>query len=440
MRQMYYFLFIGLIYLSSIKLNAQQKTSVDSAYKALAPKLFSDTAKTNPNVEKPVSAPDKLNLIDTYQPKPVVNNTAADDLYNKKNKAVFFDDINKIRIDFNIPELAYSVIYDDTVKIENVIGIQQKTMEVKVDDSQSVANVIPSGQKDLFHLGANTKAITAYLIMKLVKQNQLKLNNKLIDIFPDFKGIIKTEFDAITIENLLSHRAGVQVFATGEDFKRMPKFTGNMTEKRKAFAKWVLKFQRIAEKSKSFTYSNAGYVILAAVIESITKENFETYAIKTMQQDFSIDLHFGWPNVINSSQPWGHWLLNDSLVGLSPEHPYRLDSIFTAAGDATMSLGDYTQFIKEQMKGLNGKSTLLSQKEFELMHYAYPEYALGWANYTNKDNHISAHDGSAGTFYAHAIIIKEKKIAVVVLSNSGVTKSIDGIYKTRDFLIKQYLK
>jgi D-alanyl-D-alanine carboxypeptidase len=434
MRELQKLLLFCTTILISIPFFAQQKTSVDSTYKAVAPKLFSDAEKKDLPAKPVAAVKDSL-----AAPSPNINistnKTDTEVSSTTKNEGLFYTEIDKIRTEYNIPELAYAVIYNDTVKVENVIGT--KRLVVKTD---SVALSIPAAQLDLFHLGANTKAITAYLIMKLAKNNVLKLSTKLIEVFPDFKGVVRSEFENITIENLLSHRAGVQVFDAGEDFKRMPIFKGSIIEKRKAFAKWVLKFQRIVNKAKTFTYSNAGYTILAAVIEAYTKENFETYAIKTMQTDFGVALQFGWPNNIDNNQPWGHWLLNDSLVSLSPEHPYHLDSLFSAAGDGTMSLGDYTKFIKEQMRGLNGHSNLLSQKEFEYMHYAYPEYALGWGNFTNKDNHISAHDGSAGTFYAHTIIIKEKKIAVVVLSNSGITKSIDGIYKTRDFLIKKYLK
>jgi D-alanyl-D-alanine carboxypeptidase len=434
MRELQKLLLFCTTILISIPFFAQQKTSVDSADKAVAPKLFGETEKKDFPTKPVAAVKDSL-----AAPSPNINistnKTDTEVSSTTKNEGLFYTEIDKIRTEYNIPELAYAVIYNDTVKVENVIGT--KRLVVKTD---SVALSIPAAQLDLFHLGANTKAITAYLIMKLAKNNVLKLSTKLIEVFPDFKGAIRSEFENITIENLLSHRAGVQVFDAGEDFKRMPVFKGSIIEKRKAFAKWVLKFQRIVNKAKTFTYSNAGYTILAAVIEAYTKENFETYAIKTMQTDFGVALQFGWPNNIDNNQPWGHWLLNDSLVSLSPEHPYHLDSLFSAAGDGTMSLGDYTKFIKEQMRGLNGHSNLLSQKEFEYMHYAYPEYALGWGNFTNKDNHISAHDGSAGTFYAHTIIIKEKKIAVVVLSNSGITKSIDGIYKTRDFLIKKYLK
>jgi D-alanyl-D-alanine carboxypeptidase len=434
MRQIQITMMLCTAFLISIPFFAQQKTSVDSAYKAVAPKLFSDAEKKDLPAKPAAAVKDSL-----AAPSPnidISSNKANTEVYNTtKSEGLFYSEIDKIRTEYNVPELAYAVIYNDSIKVENVIGTKRLVMK-----TDSVAISIPAAQSDLFHLGANTKAITAYLIMKLAKNNVLKLSTKLIEVFPDFKGVIRAEFDNITIENLLSHRAGVQVFDAGEDFKRIPVFKGSMIEKRKAFSKWVLKFQRIVNKAKTFTYSNAGYTILSSVIEAYTKENFETYATKTMQADFGVALQFGWPNNINGNQPWGHWLLNDSLVSLSPEHPYHLDSLFSAAGDGNMSLGDYTKFIKEQMSGLNGNSSLLSQKEFEYMHYAYPEYALGWGNFTNKDNHISAHDGSAGTFYAHTIIIKEKKIAVVVLSNSGVTKSIDGIYKTRDFLIKKYLK
>jgi D-alanyl-D-alanine carboxypeptidase len=434
MRDIQITLLLCVVFSSFTPALAQQKTSVDSAYKAVAPKLFSESEKKDLPIAPAKSVKDSLaapsQTIDINS-----NRTITETSSPTKNEGLFYSEIEKIRAEYNIPELAYAVIYNDTVKVENVIGT--KRLAIKTD-SASVS--IPASSSDLFHLGANTKAITAYLIMKLAKSYVLKLNTKLIEVFPDFKGVIRAEFDNITIENLLSHRAGVQVFDAGEDFKRIPVFKGSIIEKRKAFSKWVLKFQRIVNKAKNFTYSNAGYTILASVIEAYTKENFESYATKTMKEDFGVTLQFGWPNTINTNQPWGHWLLNDSMVSLSPEHPYHLDSLFSAAGDGNMSLGDYTKFIKEQMRGLNGNSNLLSQKEFEYMHYAYPEYALGWGNFTNKDNHISAHDGSAGTFYAHTIIIKEKKIAVVILSNSGVTKSIDGIYKTRDFLIKKYLK
>jgi D-alanyl-D-alanine carboxypeptidase len=408
-------IFLLLLLSCNTSLWSQVKSSVDSADKAIGKKLFSDTAKKVGST----------NILDTLK-------QGSTEISNSKVKSALQLEIEKIKLNYNIPELAYGAIFNDSIKMEEVIGFKRKSNN---DTSASIK--IVANTSDLFHIGANTKSFTSYLIFKLIKSNQLKLENKLTDILPELAPIMRKEFSNITIAQLLSHRAGLQVFASGEEFKRIPKLSGTLTERRLGFCKWVLKFQRIT--NKSFVYSNAGYVVLASVIEKLTNQKFEDYAKAIFLSDFGIRINFGWPNLYDN-QPWGHWIQNDSLTALGPDHPFQLDSIFTASGDLHLSLKDYLNFIREQVKGLNGQSALLSQKDFETMHYGMPEYAMGWGNFTNSSTHISALDGSAGTFYAHCIIIKEKKISVVVLTNTGDQNAVEGIYKIRDLIIKSYLK
>src|SRR5579875_3455190 len=59
---------------------------------------------------------------------------------------------------------------------------------------------------DLWHIGSNTKAMTAALYAKLVEQGRAKWGAKLPALFPDLA--VEPAWTNTTIEDLLAHRAG----------------------------------------------------------------------------------------------------------------------------------------------------------------------------------------------------------------------------------------
>jgi CubicO group peptidase (beta-lactamase class C family) len=83
---------------------------------------------------------------------------------------------------------------------------------------------------DRFHIGSNTKAMTAFIIAKYVENGKLKWTTKFFDFFPKWKSKSKPEYANITLQDLLSHKAGIQPFQ-GEDDPKIPDFKGTHQEK-----------------------------------------------------------------------------------------------------------------------------------------------------------------------------------------------------------------
>jgi CubicO group peptidase (beta-lactamase class C family) len=81
---------------------------------------------------------------------------------------------------------------------------------------QQVAGVRELGKSpkvvggDSFHIGSNAKSMLAMLIMRSVELNELKLETPIYQLVPSLKSSGKSAYANVTLENLLSHRAGIE--------------------------------------------------------------------------------------------------------------------------------------------------------------------------------------------------------------------------------------
>ena len=63
---------------------------------------------------------------------------------------------------------------------------------------------------DQWHLGSDTKAMTATLVAKLVEKGRLKWESTVAEVFPDLAAGFHPEARTITVLQLLSHRSGLK--------------------------------------------------------------------------------------------------------------------------------------------------------------------------------------------------------------------------------------
>lgn len=335
----------------------------------------------------------------------------------------------EIRQKYKIPAIGYAVIKSDSILILNVIGTKQHDKEQKATTT------------DRFHIGSNTKALTGFVAAILVEQNKIKWNTKFFDLFPDLKASTKTAYSEITLQDLLSHRAGIQPFTDGNEFNQLPGFKGTLTEQRIEFAKWLLQQEPVKEfKKKEVAYSNAGYAIAAVMLEKVSNKSWEELVREYIEDKLKIKIAFGFPNKTDENQPWGHWKEDGKLVSTPPSHPYHLNPLIAPAGDISMTLEDYAKFIQLNLQGLRGKAKVLSPETFRFLHFGLKKYAIGWGSDSILGLKISFHDGSAGSFYTHTMIDDYKDLAVVIFSNSGDENAVEGINKLERFLFKKYMK
>jgi CubicO group peptidase (beta-lactamase class C family) len=118
-----------------------------------------------------------------------------------------------------------------------------------------------------FNLASMNKMFTGIAIAQLVEKNQLNYTDKVVKYLPNLP---KKTFGNITIEQLLTHTSG-----TG-DFFTMPNFI-EIKDTAKTINSYValgIDQPLIFEPGSKFEYSNYGYILLGAVIETVSKTNY----------------------------------------------------------------------------------------------------------------------------------------------------------------------
>ena len=321
---------------------------------------------------------------------------------------------DSIRKAYKIPELSYAVVTEKSI------------MEIQAHGLHSITLNDLATLNDRFHIGSNTKAMTAFVIAKYAEKEKLKWTTKFFDIFPDWKETSKVDYYNITLQDLLSHRAKIQVFQ-GDNDPIIPDFKGTKQEKRKKFGKFVLTLNPVEiDSTHKFNYSNAGYTLATLMLEKVTQKSWEELVEKVFNKDLKLNVKFSWPENQNIKDTWGHSFENDKLTPVPSNTNYHLD--FTEpAGDINIKLKDYAKLIQLNLKGLNGHNNYLTAKTYKFIHKGIENYALGWYNIYENGKELSTHSGTAGTYYTLVHIDRVNGKAYIIFTNSFSADTQQGV-------------
>src|SRR6266571_2380332 len=187
--------------------------------------------------------------------------------------------IESVRSQHNIPAMGAVVLRADTILALGISGVRRAGVAASVT------------VHDRFQLGSNTKAVTATLIATLVEAGKLSWTTTLADVFPEMRDSMSAEFRGVTLEQLLSHHAGISPFANTDDndFKKLPRLKGSPMECRLAFTAWVLRGTPVAPPGMKAIYSNGGYTIAAAIAERVTGKSWESLVRERVFSPLGVD-------------------------------------------------------------------------------------------------------------------------------------------------------
>lgn len=336
-----------------------------------------------------------------------------------------FSFADSIRKEYKIPELAYAVLSSDNVFELEVLGVQ------RINKNYS------ANQKDKFHIGSNTKAITSFIAALLVEQNKISWNTKFFDLFPELKSKSKKEYQNITLQDLLTFRGKLPSYTYTNEKPTRTEITGNNAEQRYALAKYLLSQKPMQPNEIGLTPSNADYILAGLMLEKVSGKTY-----KDLVLDFgkSIGIHFGfdYPNMTDTLQPYGH---DANLQPVLPFDNYKLNWLLSA-GNINISIDEYTKFILLQLIGLKENTALLPKETFEKLLFGLPGFSFGWFNKTDSltNHHIAYNTGNAGAFITYVEINKESDRAYILFTNSSTAQTSAGIAILLEELKRQYGK
>lgn len=318
-------------------------------------------------------------------------------------KTVQFAD--SIRVSYHIPELSYAVVD------------YKNTIEMAALGKHSINLADTATLNDRFHIGSNTKAMTAFIIAKYVELGKLKWTTKFFSIFPEWKKESKADYADITLQDLLSHRAGIQPFQ-GENDPVIPNFKGTHQQKRKQFGQFVLTIEPVKpDEQNPFVYSNADYTLATLMLEKVTGKSWEQLVEKVFNRDLKLNVKLSWPENQKRKDTWGHSIDNGKLTPVPSTYNYHLDYT-EPAGDLNIKLTDYIKFIQLNLQGLKGGNNYLNAKTYSFIHKGIENYSMGWFNIYENNKELSTHSGTVGTYYTLVHIDRIKNIAYIIFTNA----------------------
>lgn len=318
-------------------------------------------------------------------------------------KTVHFAD--SIRLAYKIPEINYAVVDS------------RKTLEIAALGKHSTALSDTATLRDRFHIGSNTKAMTAFIVAKYVEKGKLAWTTPFFDLFPDMKPTSKSAYWNITLADLLSHRAGIQPFQ-GENDPEIPTFKGNKQRRRKQFGQFVLTQEPVVlDENNPFVYSNADYTLATLMLEKATGKSWEKLVKKVFNLELDLDVKLSWPENQREKGTWGHFTDDGKLTPVPSNSGYHLDYT-EPAGDINIRLIDYIKFIQLHLDGLSGHDNYLTAKTYSYMHQGIEHYSLGWYNIYENGQSLSTHSGTVGTYYTLVHIDRIHHKAYIIFTNA----------------------
>jgi CubicO group peptidase (beta-lactamase class C family) len=231
----------------------------------------------------------------------------------------------------------------------------------------------------------------------------------------------------ITLVRLLAHAGGIRPLTEDEEFPGLP------TE-RAELARVLVSEPPLFEPGTANAYSNGGYAIVAAMLETVTGIAWEGLLQTWIAEPLSIELGVGWPDgLAGHYERDGVFVLHDLADG------YEIPAAIAPAGGVNATLGAYSRFVQLHLRGLRAQGKLLSPATFEFLHTPVRDhFALGWGVQPFEGARSSVHAGSAGTFTALAVVQPERDLAVVVLTNAGGERATAAVVEATRTLIRAH--
>jgi CubicO group peptidase (beta-lactamase class C family) len=180
----------------------------------------------------------------------------------------------------NLPKADFSAPLDTYIrKLPDFSGtvLVAKNGEVQFEKAYGMASrryEIPNKLSTRFNVGSITKDFTKVAIGQLAQAGKLKLDVPILTYLPDYPN--KEVAQKITIQQLIEHRAGLGDIFTQRYWERNPAQFRTLKSYIDFFASDALQF----EPGKGQRYSNYGYVVLGAIVEAVSGENYYDYVRK----------------------------------------------------------------------------------------------------------------------------------------------------------------
>lgn len=329
----------------------------------------------------------------------------------------------------NIAAAKLLKLIDDYAKKNNFSGniLMSKDNKVLLKKSYGMAdykNKISNTPQTIFKIGSLTKQFTAMAIMILEEQGKLSTEDTLSKYIPDYPN-----GDKIKLHNLLIHSSGIPEHTTFENINSATHHF-SPTDIIALFKDKPLSFQ----PGSKFEYSNSDYILLGYIIEKVSGMKYEDFIKKKIFDPLHMENSGYDLNEVLKGKAIGY--SQTIPIGYETEAPYFDMSFSYSAGALYSTLDDLQKWDRALYTEKLVKKATLEKIFTPYIRTNIPDYSYGygWGISKTSSSLKMFHNGSVRGFTSSIYRDVNKKILIVMLSNSESTLRVplpvDDILKT----------
>ncbi|MGK0299049.1 MAG: beta-lactamase class C, partial [Gammaproteobacteria bacterium] len=171
-------------------------------------------------------------------------------------------------------EYIESVIAKDTPGLAITVVVNGKTILTKGYGISKMGSIDAINPETVFRLASVSKSLASAAIGSLVQNNKLQWNGKITKYLEHIKFKNPKYTQALTIQDLLSHRTGL-----------VPHAYTNLIEDNVGYKKILQKFNKVSfvcAPATCYGYQNVVFSLVGDIIEVVSNETFENFVSQNL--------------------------------------------------------------------------------------------------------------------------------------------------------------
>ncbi len=279
---------------------------------------------------------------------------------------------------------------------------------------------VPNTAETVYQLQSVTKPFTAILIMMMQEEGRLKVGDLACDYLDDCPVAWRT----ITIEQLLTHTAGIP------NYSRLPDWDESLDSRtywRNGVVSLVRDLPLDFSPGEGFRYSNSGYNLLGAILERVSGKRLpDLYRERILTPLGMTHTDFDTSRRVTPNLATGYYSIGSTFIESTPQ------SRSGSYGEAGLTSTVDDLLIWDRALRAN---TLISPASWEQMiAHTRNNYGYGWEMGNWFGHREIGHAGSGAGFSNMVARFVDDDLTVIVLSNSdeasggGTARALAGIY------------
>jgi CubicO group peptidase (beta-lactamase class C family) len=271
------------------------------------------------------------------------------------------------------------------------------------------ARSVPITRETIFDIGSVTKQFTAAAILRLEEMGRLSTSDPIAKHLSD----VPADKQDITIHHLLTHSSGLPL--TSGDFD------GSIS--REDAVREILALPLKTKPGEKYSYSNAGFALLAAIVEHASGEEYEAFLRERLWLPVGMTqtgMVLGGLDLASTAESWFFDGPQPASLARLPGNNGRASWRGMGAGTIVSTMADLERWGEALRTG-----RILTDPSRRKLFWPHMRedgekpayYGYGWAIGSASDGSCRVgHNGSGGLHYAFMSFLPERDALVVAFS------------------------